>query len=96
MSTYILALYDENLKPGPASERVFGLFRPDQTMTYDVRLSKTRQTPSTVVSSSLKPPTIVIWCFFMYNCWQILIMLVARALIAAQSNQEAAAFNQTM
>jgi hypothetical protein len=62
MNTYILALYDENLKPRPASECAYGLFKPDHTMTYDVCLSKIRQTPSTAVSSSFKPPTIVVWC----------------------------------
>jgi exo-beta-1,3-glucanase (GH17 family) len=41
--TYIFALYDENLKSGPASERAFGLFKPDLSMTYDVGLSKTCQ-----------------------------------------------------
>lgn len=40
VDTYIFALYDENLKPGPASERAFGLFKPDLTPTYDVGLSK--------------------------------------------------------
>lgn len=40
VDTYIFALYDENLKSGPASERAFGLFKPDLTMTYDVGLSK--------------------------------------------------------
>lgn len=41
VETYIFALYDENLKPGPASERAFGLFKPDLSMVYDVGLSKT-------------------------------------------------------
>ncbi|XP_057504567.1 glucan endo-1,3-beta-glucosidase 7-like isoform X2 [Actinidia eriantha] len=47
VDTYLFAMYDENLKPGPASERSFGLFKPDLTMTYDAGLSKTSQTPST-------------------------------------------------
>ncbi|KAI0527190.1 hypothetical protein KFK09_002789 [Dendrobium nobile] len=38
VETYIFALYDEDLKPGPTSERSFGLFRPDLTMTYDAGL----------------------------------------------------------
>ncbi|XP_062093194.1 glucan endo-1,3-beta-glucosidase 7 [Humulus lupulus] len=58
VDTYIFALYDEDLKPGPASERAFGLFRPDLTMTYDIGLSKTSQTPSaTPVSPSSQQ-----WC----------------------------------
>lgn len=38
VDTYLFALYDEDLKPGPTSERAFGLFKPDLTMTYDVGL----------------------------------------------------------
>lgn len=40
VDTYLFALYDEDLKPGPTSERAFGLFKPDLTMTYDVGLYK--------------------------------------------------------
>ncbi|KAI8015685.1 Glucan endo-1,3-beta-glucosidase 7 [Camellia lanceoleosa] len=47
VDTYLFALYDEDLKSGPTSERSFGLFKPDLTMTYDAGLSKTTQTPST-------------------------------------------------
>ncbi|KAI3464968.1 hypothetical protein Pfo_021631 [Paulownia fortunei] len=47
VDTYLFAMYDEDQKPGPSSERSFGLFKPDLTMTYDVGLSKTGQTPST-------------------------------------------------
>lgn len=39
VETYIFALYDEDLKPGPTSERSFGLFRTDLTMTYDAGLT---------------------------------------------------------
>lgn len=43
VDTYLFALYDENLKPGPTSERSFGLFKPDLTMTYDIGLAKSNQ-----------------------------------------------------
>ncbi|KAH6786039.1 hypothetical protein C2S51_038494 [Perilla frutescens var. frutescens] len=46
VDTYIFALYDENLKPGPASERSFGLFNPDLSATYDVGPAKSTQTPA--------------------------------------------------
>lgn len=38
--TYIFALFDENLKPGPICERNFGLFRPNMTPSYDIGLIK--------------------------------------------------------
>ncbi|XP_023635951.1 glucan endo-1,3-beta-glucosidase isoform X2 [Capsella rubella] len=34
--TYIFALFDENLKSGPTSERNFGIFRSDLTPIYDI------------------------------------------------------------
>ncbi|GFQ00974.1 glucan endo-1 3-beta-glucosidase 7 [Phtheirospermum japonicum] len=43
VDTYIFALYDEDLKPGPGSERSFGLYRPDFTVIYDAGLSKSTQ-----------------------------------------------------
>ncbi|XP_027331264.1 glucan endo-1,3-beta-glucosidase 7-like isoform X2 [Abrus precatorius] len=46
VDTYLFALYDEDLKPGPASERAFGLFNPDQSMIYDAGLSKQQTIPS--------------------------------------------------
>ncbi|RWW89106.1 hypothetical protein BHE74_00001920 [Ensete ventricosum] len=46
VDTYIFALYDEDLKPGPASERSFGLYRADQTMNYDAGLAKSTSSPS--------------------------------------------------
>lgn len=44
VETYLFALYDENLKPGPTSERSFGLYRPaDLSMNYDAGLAKSPQ-----------------------------------------------------
>lgn len=43
VDTYIFALYDENLKPGPGSERAFGLYKQDLSMVYDVGLTKNSQ-----------------------------------------------------
>lgn len=57
VDTYLFALYDEDLKPGPASERAFGLYNPDQSMIYDAGLSK-QQTSNTTTSPS-PVPTVV-------------------------------------
>ncbi|XP_010060942.2 glucan endo-1,3-beta-glucosidase 7 isoform X2 [Eucalyptus grandis] len=46
VDTYLFALYDEDLKPGPTSERAFGLFKSDLSMNYDIGLSKSSQTPA--------------------------------------------------
>jgi exo-beta-1,3-glucanase (GH17 family) len=60
VDTYLFALYDEDLKPGPGSERAFGLFKPDLTMTYDIGLSKSSSgstSPSSTPKSSTTPST---------------------------------------
>ncbi|GMI91250.1 hypothetical protein like AT2G16230 [Hibiscus trionum] len=65
VDTYLFALYDENLKPGPTTERSFGIFNSvDLTMTYDVGLSKSGNdstgsqapAPVTVSPSTVKAP----------------------------------------
>ncbi|XVE71468.1 hypothetical protein DITRI_Ditri10aG0153000 [Diplodiscus trichospermus] len=36
LKAYVFALFNENLKPGPTSERNFGLFKPDGSISYDI------------------------------------------------------------
>ncbi|CAJ2658647.1 glucan endo-1,3-beta-glucosidase 14-like [Trifolium pratense] len=50
LEVYLFALFNEDLKPGPTSERNYGLFRPDESMTYNVGIS-TLATPSSSSSS---------------------------------------------
>ncbi|XP_058785618.1 glucan endo-1,3-beta-D-glucosidase-like [Vicia villosa] len=61
VDTYIFALYDENLKSGPGSERAFGLFKTDLTMSYDVGLAKSSQ-QKPPPTSPVTPTPSTTWC----------------------------------
>ncbi|KAJ1686341.1 hypothetical protein LUZ63_017731 [Rhynchospora breviuscula] len=51
VDTYLFALYDEDLKTGPTSERSFGLYKTDLTQNYDAGLSKGASTPTSLTPS---------------------------------------------
>lgn len=36
VKAYVFAIFNENQKPGPTSERNFGLFKPDGSIAYDI------------------------------------------------------------
>ncbi|XP_054803213.1 glucan endo-1,3-beta-glucosidase 14-like [Prosopis cineraria] len=50
LEVYLFALFNEDMKPGPTSERNYGLFQPDESMAYNVGLSALSTTSSTSIS----------------------------------------------
>ncbi|KAH9300987.1 hypothetical protein KI387_012570 [Taxus chinensis] len=55
IETYIFALFNENLKGGPTSERNFGLFKADMSMAYDVGLRQSQSASPTPTTPSVGP-----------------------------------------
>ncbi|XP_052179418.1 glucan endo-1,3-beta-glucosidase 14 [Diospyros lotus] len=86
LEVYLFALFNEDLKPGPISERNYGLFQPDESVVYNVGLSALSSTSSTssasisLTSSATKKPvpkmgyqSLVYWMFVYLLAYQVLI-----------------------
>ncbi|KAK1412155.1 hypothetical protein QVD17_33167 [Tagetes erecta] len=52
LEVYVFALFNEDMKPGPTSERNYGFFKPDGSMVYNVGFTSlsTTTTPSSSIS----------------------------------------------
>ncbi|KAG2618993.1 glucan endo-1,3-beta-glucosidase 14-like [Panicum virgatum] len=57
IDVFVFALFNEDMKPGPASERNYGLFYPNGTPVYNLGFNGASFSPSPTFSSSSKPTT---------------------------------------
>ncbi|KAK9935005.1 hypothetical protein M0R45_022122 [Rubus argutus] len=55
LDVYVFALFNENMKPGPTSERNFGLFQHDGTVAYNVGLSGSSSASTSAPNSTPQP-----------------------------------------
>ncbi|XP_059637924.1 glucan endo-1,3-beta-glucosidase 11-like isoform X2 [Cornus florida] len=54
LKAYVFAIFNENLKPGPGSERNFGLFKADGSISYDIGFDGLKSSSAASSFGSLK------------------------------------------
>ena len=55
LEVYLFALFNEDMKPGPTSERNYGLYQPDMSMVYNVGLNQQATTSAASLSLATSP-----------------------------------------
>ncbi|XP_013645109.2 glucan endo-1,3-beta-glucosidase 14 [Brassica napus] len=66
VKAYVFALFNENLKPGPTSERNFGLFKPDGSIAYDIGFKGLKDSSATRCGFGTSLNALVSACVVMF------------------------------
>lgn len=68
LDVYIFALFNEDMKPGPTSEKNYGIFQPDGSLAYNLGFSTmsttTANSESVTYSSSATKVQLIFWGLF--------------------------------
>ncbi|XP_024930243.2 glucan endo-1,3-beta-glucosidase 14 [Ziziphus jujuba] len=83
VKAYVFALFNENLKPGPTSERNFGLFKADGSIAYDIGFTGLVASAADSLLLSFKDIGIRGWFRISYSwvftsCFAVLMLLNER------------------
>ncbi|XP_057967382.1 glucan endo-1,3-beta-glucosidase 14-like isoform X2 [Malania oleifera] len=80
VKAYIFAVFNEDSKPGPTSERNFGLFKADGSISYDIGFSGLKSSSAAASILSIKDIRARSWCgsqaLVFIGCMTILLLLL--------------------
>ncbi|KAF8055139.1 hypothetical protein N665_1301s0014 [Sinapis alba] len=84
LDVYIFALFNEDMKPGPTSEKNYGIFRPDGSLAYNLGFStmSTTTANSESVTYSSSATKVVNKEKTTLECWTILILAMIQVVIS--------------
>lgn len=84
LDVYIFALFNEDMKPGPTSEKNYGIFRPDGSLAYNLGFStmSTTTANSQSVTYSSSATKAVNRTTATLECWTILILAMIQVVIS--------------